>query len=297
MASALRPSHLPEMDLQCPTNLGDVFRHISNGAQLLAGGTDILLQASVRGEPNKLVWTGGIESMKEFDADSDFIKVGASVPLSTMIKSNAFRDGAPAVADGAQSVGSLQLRNQATMVGNVCTASPAADTVPGLLIHNCVVATIDKENNKREIALKDFLTGPGKTNLGEGELVTCLSFSRLGKNQMSAYQRFTQREALDLAFASVAARLEFEEDGQTLMTVNLALGAVGPTAIDASAAADILKGHPISEGRLDICADAASQLCSPISDHRASAGYRRQLIRALVGDVVRQAATRYGNKK
>lgn len=295
-ASALRPSHLPEIRLDCPTGLDELFAHMADGARLLAGGTDILLQAGQRGEPDCLVWTGGIAAMKEFDAQGEIIRVGAAVPMASMIRSRSFRCGAPAVADGARVVGSPQLRNQATMVGNVCTASPAADTVPGLLVHDCLVEIINRENEPRRVALKDFTVGPATTVLGEGELVTGLMLSRLGRNETSAYQRFTYRKALDLAFVGVAARLDYEEDGQTLKSVRLALGAVGPTVIDAGAATDILTGHPLDEDRLRICADAASQLCEPISDHRASAGYRRQLIGALVGDVVRQAAERHGKQ-
>lgn len=295
-ASALRPSHLPEIRLHCPSGLHEVFAHMADGARLLAGGTDILLLAGQRGKPDWLVWTGGIEALGEFDAEGETIRVGASVPLASMIRSRSFRAAAPAVADGARVVGSPQLRNQATMVGNVCTASPAADMVPGLLVHDCAVEIINREHQRRRVALKDFTLGPATTVLGEGELVSGLMLSRLGGNETSAYQRFTYRKALDLAFASVAARLEYEQDGQTIKSARLALGAVGPTVIDAGAAADMLIGHPLDEHRLSICAAAASQLCDPISDHRATARYRRQLIGALVGDVVRQAAGRYGNQ-
>ncbi len=269
---------------------------MADGYTLLAGGSDILLSASHCGEPGRLVWTGGIETMKKFNPDANPMWVGAAVPFARMIQSRVFRAGAPAVAEGAQSVGSVQLRHQATIVGNICTASPAADTVPGLLIHGCVVVTENRQNQCRQIDLKDFVLGPGKTALAGGELVTGLSIRRLAKNETSAYQRFTQRNALDLAFASAAVKLEYEDDGQSLRSVKLALGAVGPTVVDASAALNVLVGHPIDEHRLAVCAEAASQMCEPISDHRASAGYRRQLIRVLIGDVVRQAARRYGSR-
>ena len=295
-ASSLRPSHLPEIALQCPTDLAEVFEHMHQGASLIAGGTDILLVAAQRGAPHHLVWTGGVEALKEVEESGETIRIGAATPLAQLIRSQSFRHKAPAVADGAQLVGSVQLRNQATIVGNVCTASPAADTVPGLLVHDCVVETADRKNNTRRIDLKNFMIGPGKTALRDGELVTGLTLTRLGKNQTSAYQRFTQRAALDLAFASVAVKLDFDQDGVALKSVMLVLGAVGETAIDASSAADGLIGYPLSEDRLSQCADAASQMCEPISDQRASAGYRHQLIRALVVDVIKQAAARYGER-
>lgn len=294
--SSLRPSQLPDMALHCPADLGAVFEHMRHGAKVLAGGTDILPMATHRGAPDYLVWVGGVGAMQAFDLDSDdgVIRIGAATTLARMVRSLSFRTGAPAVADGARVVGSVQLRNQATVAGNVCTASPAADTLPGLLVHDCVVETLNSNSQRRRINLKNFMIGPGKTALDESELVSGLSLSRLKANQASAFQRFTQRKALDLAFASVAAMLEFEADGQTLKAARLALGAVGPTVIDATEAAEILVGHPLDDARLGKCADAASQLCAPLSDHRASADYRRQLIRTLTGDVVKQAAERYG---
>ena len=109
---------------------------------------------------------------------------------------------------------------------------------------------------------------------------------------MSVFQRFTQREALDLAFASVSARLAYEPDGKTVRAARLALGAVDETVIEAPDAAAVLVGHSLDEALLSRCAEAAAQACSPISDLRASADYRRQLIKALVIDVVAEAGRR-----
>ena len=177
-------------------------------------------------------------------------------------------------------------------MGNVCTASPAGDTLPGLLVHDAVVEIASSGDNRRTINLSDFLKGPGKTDLKPGELCTALSFSPLQEGEVSHYKRFTERKALDLAFASVAARLRFDSDGHTVTAARLALGSVGSTAIDASEATEILIGQQLSEGSLHSCAQAAAEICSPISDHRASADYRRQLIKVLVGDVVTETARR-----
>ncbi len=293
-ASSLRPSFLPEMQLHRPTQLGDVFAHMANGAQLLSGGTDILLQAGQHGSPDHLVWTGGVKSLNSLSIARDSIKVGAAVPLSTLIRSADFRTMAPAVMDGAHVVGSTQLRHQATMVGNICTASPSADTVPGLMVHDAVVEITNELKQSYQVALKDFIKGPGQINLERGALVTAIDLHPIKNNEMSAYQRFTQRNALDLAFACVAVKLAFEDDGQTIQSVKLALGAVGPTVIDASEAADVLIGQTLDVKKLKTVCDAASQLAKPISDHRASRDYRHQLIKVLVGDVINQAADRFG---
>ncbi len=290
--STLSVSYLPELELHCPTELDDVFTKLAIGAQPLAGGTDILLWASHRGEPRHLVWTGGIAELQNFDVDGGVLRIGAAVPVTRLIRSSSFRAAATAVAEGAQSIGSVQLRNQATLMGNVCTASPAGDTLPGLLVHDAVVEIASSGDNRRTINLSDFLKGPGKTDLKPGELCTALSFSPLQEGEVSHYKRFTERKALDLAFASVAARLRFDSDGHTVTAARLALGSVGSTAIDASEATEILIGQQLSEGSLHSCAQAAAEICSPISDHRASADYRRQLIKVLVGDVVTETARR-----
>jgi carbon-monoxide dehydrogenase medium subunit len=189
-------------------------------------------------------------------------------------------------------IGSVQMRNQATLIGNLCTASPAGDTIPGLIVHDASIEIAASSGDRRRVDIASFITGPGQTILKPDELVTSLYLLPLAEGESSAFQRFTQREALDLAFASVAARLAYESDGQTIRKARLALGAVDASVIEAPEAAAMLTGNPLDDAVLRECAEAAAQACSPISDLRASADYRRQLIKALVIDVVTEAARR-----
>jgi carbon-monoxide dehydrogenase medium subunit len=152
------------------------------------------------------------------------------------------------------------------------------------MVHDAEVEIIGPAEARRNLNISDFLLAPGRTVLGAGELVAALIVCRLGAREFSTYRSFTERRALDLAFAGVAARLGFEEDGRTVKSARLALGAVGPTVIDALEAANILQGQEIGEDVVRRCAQAAADVCSPISDHRASADYRRHLIKVLVGD-------------
>jgi len=266
--------------------------HMTHGAHPLAGGTDILLWASQRGEPNQLVWTGGVEELHAFEVDGERLKVGAAVPISRMVRSGTFRAAVPAVAEGAQAIGSVQLRNQATLIGNVCTASPAGDTLPGLLVHDAEIEVAAVGGKRRNINLADFIIGPGQTGLQAGELAVAISLSSLGPGEASAFQRFTERRALDLAFAGVAVRLALDSDSCTVRAAHLALGAVGPTAFNAAEAAATLVGQPLSEATLQACAKVAAEICKPITDHRATADYRRQLVKVLVRDVVTEAGRR-----
>ena len=290
--SVLRPTGLPELELHRPANLAELFQPLIDGAQPLAGGTDLLLWASQRGAPRHLVWTGGVGELHDFEPGSGRIRVGAAVTATRVLRSEVFRAAAPAVADGAHAIGSVQLRNQATLVGNVCTASPSGDTIPGLLVHDAEVEITNVSGANRRVGLDRFLIGPGRTALQSGELVIAVNLSRIGPREASAFRRFTLRQALDLAFASVAARIAFEADGRTVAGARLALGAVGETAIEVAEAAAMLVGRPLSDAGLQACAEAASQACSPISDHRASAEYRHQLVRVLVRDVINEAGRR-----
>ncbi len=284
--SIIRPCHLPELELFRPSNFDDAFEFIKDGARVLAGGTDLLPWASRHGQPRKLVWIGNIESLYGLSVDDKLLQIGACVTLGELVRCAAFRRAAPAVADSMQLVGSVQLRNQATLLGNVCSASPAGDTLPALLVHQAQVEIAAAPDQKFEISLDDFLLAPGKTMLAPGELVSGISLCGLQANEMSAYRRHTERQSHDLAFASVAARLAFEADGCTVAGARLALGAVGPTALIAAEAADSLVGHPLTREATSICAAIAAETCNPISDFRAGADYRRQLVKVLAGDVV-----------
>jgi len=291
-SSVLPASNLPELDLHCPTTLDDAFTGLANGAHPLAGGTDVLLWASQRGGPRQLVWTGAIPELQTIEANVDNFRVGAAVPIARLVRSSSFRTAAPAVTEGAQSIGSVQIRNQATLMGNVCTASPAGDTLPGLLVHDGIVEIASGDGSRRQVKLVDFLIGPGQTGLKAGELCIAISLTPLAAGEISFYKRFTERNALDLAFASVAARLKFEPDGVTVNAARLALGAVGPVVIDASEAAAILIGKPLTVQAMQKCAGGAAEICAPITDHRASADYRRQLIKVLVADVITETGLR-----
>ncbi len=126
--SALRPSRLPELDLRTPTSLEELTGSLAAGWRACGGGTDVLIEALQAGEPTHLVSTTGVHELAQLTCDADGISIGGSVVLARLVRSTSFRSGIAAVADGAQTIGSIQLRNQATLVGNLCSASPAADT-------------------------------------------------------------------------------------------------------------------------------------------------------------------------
>lgn len=269
------------MQLRIPTSLAELTELMDEGFCALAGGTDVLVAAGQTGEPHRVASTSRVAELAGLDMEPDTVRVGGSVVLSRLARDQAVRAGVPALIDGAELVGSIQLRNSATLVGNLCTASPAGDTIPGLFVHDAVIKTVNSAGVTRVIAVRDFFTGPRQTVLAVDELVTTVSLTPLISGEGSAYRRFTERNALDPAFAGVAGKVCLEPDGETVRSASLALGAVAPTVIDASKVADSLVGRPLGGVQLQAVAEAAAAVCEPISDLRCSADYRRQLVRVL----------------
>ena len=292
MSAVLRPSRLPDLDLRTPDSVAELAALVGQGYRACAGGSDLLLEAAQTGEPRRLAATARIEELARIAVHPDGVRVGASVTLAHLIGAGAVRAAIPAVTDGARVIGSVQLRSTATLAGNLCTASPAGDTIPGLFVHRARVETADASGSVRSVPVRDFATGPGETALAGDEVVTALSIESLEMGAGAAYRRFTERRAIDLAFASVAARVVLEPDGETVRDVGLALGAVGPTVIDADGAAEPLRGLTISDVRLQAVGEAAVWMCSPISDHRCSDAYRRHLVRVLIAETILEAASR-----
>jgi carbon-monoxide dehydrogenase medium subunit len=163
-----------------------------------------------------------------------------------------------------------------------------------LFVHDARVETVDSSGMTRSTAVSEFLHGPGSTSLHDDEVVAAVRLTPSSPGTGSAYRRFTERNALDLAFAGVAASVALEADGVTIRSVRLALGAVGPTVMDASEVTATLIGRTADTELLASVAEAAAGACSPITDHRCSADYRRQLVHVLTLEVIDEAMRRAG---
>jgi carbon-monoxide dehydrogenase medium subunit len=186
----------------------------------------------------------------------------------------------PSLAQAARELGSIQVRNRATIVGNVCRASPSADTLPPL-IADAAQVTVNGKNGERRVALEDFFTGPGRTVLSPGELVTELRLPAPAPRTGKVYIKHGRRKAMELATVGVAVTL-FPQD------VRVVLGAVAPTPIRAKRAEQILRGNKIDAAMIERAAQAAVEESRPISNVRASAEYRRE----MVGVLTRRALTK-----
>ena len=260
-------------------------------AAVLAGGTDILLRMkSGERTPHALVDIKRIRGFGELKMDTrKGLTIGPAVTMGKLAASAEVRDHYPALSQGAGLVASVQIRNRATVAGNLCNAAPSADTAPPLLALGARVR-ISGPRGRRSLLLDNFFTGPGQTALRPGELVTGVHVPPVGKGSGSAYTRHTPREAMDIAAVGVAVALTLARDGATCEQVAIALGAVAPTPTRAREAEKLLCGQALDADRVAEAAECAAREARPISDVRASADFRCELVRVLTRRMIQAAA-------
>ena len=255
----------------------------NEGATVIAGGTDLVIDRRLgRADPQApLVDVTGIDELRGVRWDGDDLHIGAAAAISAIESDPAVIVRASALAEAARVLGSVQIRNMATLGGNLCTASPAAEMAPPLMVHDAV-AVIQGPNGERRQAVADFATGPRTTILATGEILTNVRL-RAPALSGSCYLRQTVRWAMDLAGVGVAAwvRTDGEGAGATAKEVRLALGAVAPTAVLVPGLESLLAGAPLTAERLGAVSAAASAACEPISDTRGTAEHRRHVAGVL----------------
>jgi CO/xanthine dehydrogenase FAD-binding subunit len=261
-----------------------LFEFGSRG-KLLAGGTDLLVKMKQKVlEPEHLISIGGIKGLKYIQDDKSAIRIGALTELQEIADSGIIRQKAPILADAASKVGSLQIRNRGTLGGNICNASPAADTVPPLL---CLDAKVVVRGNsgKREIPLEKFFLGPGKVDLQPGEIVTEIVVPEPPSGTKGVYLKLGRRKGMDLSVVGVASLGRFRGDRFEMIRISLA--SVAPTAIRTTRAEHILMDGPVDPHRIVLGASEAASECQPISDVRGSEKYRKEMVRVLVEKAIR----------
>lgn len=256
-------------------------------AQVLAGGTDLLVQAKERSRP-----ITGLVSLRRIPGlDAIFhngtLSIGAMQTVSKVAAEPGIRQDYTALANGAGLIGSVQIRNMATVGGNICNASPSADTAPGLLALGARVVLVST-HGERSLPLEDFFQGPGKTALLPGELLLRLEITRTPPNAGSFYLRHTPRAWMDLAIVGVSAAVQLGEQGE-IQSARIALGAVAPTPMRAFRAEERLTGCLPDQTILQEAALLASVEICPIDDLRATADYRRHIAAVLTQRALERA--------
>lgn len=264
-----------------PKSLHEASRLLAAGGQVLAGGTDLLVElkeqlrrAELVVNIKKIPGIGGLA----FDPQRG-LRIGALATAREVEVSPVVLEKYASLAQAARELGSIQVRNRATIVGNICRASPSADTLPPLIADGAIIR-LHGPGGARELPLEDFFTGPGKTVLRRDELVTELLVPPPPARTGKVYIKHGRRKAMELATVGVAVTLTRDAD------VRIALGAVAPTPIRARAAEDLLRKDPKA---FEQAAAAAMAEAKPISNVRASAEYRREMVRVLTRRALEQA--------
>jgi carbon-monoxide dehydrogenase medium subunit len=256
-------------------------------ARVLAGGTDLLaqLKSGVR-HPPVIVDLKRIDELMHVRETEGGLVIGAAVPAAELREHAALRRWFPGLAEAVALIGSEQIQGRASLGGNLCNASPAADTTPALLVSDASVE-IAGGAGRRRVPAGELCTAPGQTSLRAGELVTSIHLAAPPARSADAYLRLIPRTEMDIAVVGAAVRVTLGPDGSCL-AARVALGAVAPTAIRVPAAEAALTGSRLDAAALARLADAVRAAARPIDDKRGSAAYRRQ----VVGVLARRAAER-----
>src|ERR671936_733576 len=220
------------------------------------------------------------------------LEIGSMVTCGEVAWSEAVKKGWPGVVDGADLVGSVQIRNKGTVGGNVCNAAPSADVVPSLIVLGAT-ARLGGLSGERTLPLQELFRGPGQTALAPGELLVGLTVPKAAAGSGSAYLRHVPRREMDIAVVGVAVQLQLEGDGRTVKDARVALASVAPTPIRSARAEQALIGSQISDETLRRAGEGAAADARPISDVRATADYRRELLKVYtrrVGQIAYQRA-------
>lgn len=251
-------------------------------AYVLAGGTDLLVQLREnRRRADRIVDIKRIPELNELKYDpQDGLSIGAGVSCLRIWSHPDVVRLYPGLVDAARIIGSVQIQGRATFGGNVANASPAADSIPALIVHHalCVVAG---PNGIRELPVEEFCVAPGRNALQKGEFLVKLQVKAPFSGFGAAYLRFTPRNEMDIAVVGVGASVVLNDAGDAIHSTRIALGAVGPTPILALDAGEHLQGKPISEETIDGAARLAVDAARPISDMRGTVAQRKHLVGIL----------------
>ena len=280
-----------------PTSLdeaGDLLREGGGARKPLAGGTDIVIQLRRRAaQCQGLVNLKRIPGLADWSCARDGgLHIGACTPMRDLETAAAVAGGYPSLFEAIRVVGSLQLRNIASVGGNLCNASPSADTAPPLMVLGATASFRNDDGGQESVPVEDFFAGPGASVLGNAGLLLSVDVPEPAPHTGDAFERFTPRSAMDIAIASAAARVTLDPDGGHIEAVRIALGAVAPTPIRALRAEDLVREKEPTPEVLQQAGAAAMEECNPIDDIRGTAAYRKELVRILVVRVLRRAVER-----
>ena len=276
------PKSLPEAQ--------GIFANDSS-ASWLAGGTDLLvgIRLGMR-DPRRIIDQKQIPELMALDVGEDSILIGAAASAYDILHNSEIGSLCPGLADALDLIGSTQIQGRCSAGGNLCNASPAADSIPAL-IANGAVCRILGSSGERLLPVEDFLVGPGKNALEEDELLVQLVLPKPMLGTSDAYLRLTPRTEMDIAVAGTGVSITLDTTG-VCTAARVAIGAVAPTALLIEAAGQALVGSKLEDDAIDRAVTAVRAAASPISDKRGSAQYRTHVVGVLVKRAIQRAQAR-----
>ena len=262
---------------------------------ILAGGTDLIVR--MKGgfiEPDLVVDIKRIKEMHAIRKSNGGFSIGAAVTCGDLGEHRALKKAWPGVVEAANLIGSDQIQGRSTITGNLCNASPAADSTPALIAAGAEAVIVGPKGERR-LDVSALAIAPGKNSLKKGELVASIELPAREARSADAYLRFTPRTEMDIAVVSAAVNLTVDRKG-LVTAACVVLGAVAPTAISVPAAEQALLGNRLDEQTLAALSDACSAACRPIDDKRGTVAYRTRVAGVLARRAAVAAYTRAGGK-
>ena len=277
---------MPRFEYLRPGSLDEALALLADTAQggcrVYAGGTDLMpkLKKRLLDVPRAVVDLKGVAGLDRISySDTDGLSIGALATIAQVAANEVVNAKYPALAQGAANIASTHIQNRGTIVGNICSALPSADSAPALLALNAQVRCVGPQG-QRLVPLVEFFTGPSATSLAPGELVSEILVPPAPAGQTGVYFKLSPRARMDLAVVGVAVVGTLA--GGQVSDVRIGLGAVAPTPIRAGEAEAGLAGKELTGQARQEAAQAAAAQAKPIDDHRASADYRRLMVEVLV---------------
>ena len=262
-------------------------------ARILCGGTDLLVQMREnRRKAELLIDVKNITELTSIRYDSQAgLWLGAATSCYEICHNKFVAENYPGLVDAIQLIGGVQIQYRASIGGNLCNASPAADSIPALIVHEarCLIAN---SNGTRELPVEQFCVGPGKNVLQNGELLLAVIVPRVKRNFGAHYLRFIPRNEMDIAVVGAGASVMLDNTKQKILAARIALGAVAPTPLFVEEAGMFLTGKEVSQENIQEAAKIAQAAARPISDLRGTAEHRKHLCAVLTRRALERAMER-----
>lgn len=283
-------------DYAAPQSVDEAVSLLAEGGDdtgILAGGTDIIAQLREgRRRVNLLMDVKKIPETNELSYDPQGgLQIGSSVPCCLIYENEIISAAYPALVDSTSLIGSVQIQGRATVGGNLCNSSPAADTIPTIIVLGAV-CQIAGPDGRREVPVEEFCTGPGQNVLGNGEFLISLHIPVPKKNSGAFFLRFIPRNEMDIAVVNAAASVVLNDEGTSISEAKIAVGAVAPIPLRVLEAEEALVGQEISDDIIQKASDIAQASANPISDMRGTIRQRKHLTGVLTRRAIKGAIQR-----